>query len=288
MTFDDLLDRLWFFDAEVFAHDCLFVFMNYRTRERVVFHNCSGNDIQEWIDKDKPILCGYNSNSYDKYILKFWLAGASPEELKNVNDYIIQGGNGFELECERVSLPTVWDLLPCIIPRKSLKELEGNIGLNITETTVPFDLPTKWTQEQYEEVLYYCTCDVEALFPIFDMLIKRYKSKFVIAKFGKMDFESALAMTDANLTAKLLKADRIEHNDPYGYVYPPEIEKDKVPKVALDYFDDLIAHNDIDYKIEAPSIIYGDMELQIGEGGCHGFTTKGVYNYSNGETFRCE
>ena len=29
LTFEDLLDRLWFFDAESFAHDSLFVFKKY-------------------------------------------------------------------------------------------------------------------------------------------------------------------------------------------------------------------------------------------------------------------
>lgn len=288
MTFDDLLDRLWFFDAEVFAHDSLFVFIKYRTQEEYVAHNCSANELQNFIDKNNPILCGYNSNGYDKWILKFWLAGGTPEELKKINDYIIGGGNVWELECENIKLPTIWDLMPCIIPQKSLKELEGNLGLNITETTIPFDLPTKWTQQEYEEVLYYCRCDVKALFPIFEMLINRYKSKFTIAKFGKMDYEKALSLTDANLTAKLLKAERIEHDDPYKYIYPIEVEKDKIPNEALEYFDDLIAHNDLDYKRDAPSIRYGNMELQIGEGGCHGFQCNGIYKYDNGVKFECK
>lgn len=287
MTFDDLLDRLWFFDAECFAHDCLFVFMNYRTKERVVFHNCSGNDIQEWIDKDKPILCGYNSNSYDKYILKAWLYGMTPEEIKSVNDYIINGGNGWELDLGYTPTPTVWDLLPCIIPRKSLKELEGNIGLNITETTVPFDLPTKWTQEQYEEVLYYCTCDVEALFPIFDMLIKRYKSKFIIAKLGNMDCEKALAMTDANLTATLLGGEKKEHNDNFAYVYPDVVDKNKIPKEVLNYIDDVIVHNDLEYTPESPQFYIDDCLVKVGLGGLHG-AKETTFIYGKDEVFRCE
>ena len=43
MEFDKLLDRLWGFDAEVFAHDCLFVFINYKTKEEKVFHNSSAD-----------------------------------------------------------------------------------------------------------------------------------------------------------------------------------------------------------------------------------------------------
>lgn len=287
MDFEQLLDRLWGFDAEVFAHDSLFVFMNYRTRERVVFHNCVANDIQKWIDATHPILMGYNSNSYDKYILKAWLYGMTPEEIKGVNDYIIGGGNGWELNLNSVDTPTVWDLLPCIVPRKSLKELEGNIGLNITETTVPFDLPTKWTQQQYEEVLYYCTKDVEALFPIFDMLINRYKSKFIIAKLGKMDCEKALAMTDANLTAVLLGAERQNHDDNFAYVYPDIVDKNKIPKEFLDYIDDIVVHNDLEYKPEPPILQIDDCVIKLGYGGIHG-AKEDTYIYGKDRVFKCE
>ena len=287
MTFDDLLDRLWFFDAEVFAHDSLFVFIKYRTQEEYVAHNCSANELQNFIDKNNPILCGYNSNDYDKWILKFWLAGGTPEELKKINDHIIGGGNGWELECENIKLPTIWDLMPCIIPQKSLKELEGNLGLNITETIIPFDLPTKWTQQEYEEVLYYCRCDVKALFPIFEMLINRYKSKFIIAKLGKMDCEKALSLTDANLTAKLLGATRIEHDDNFAYVYPDIVDKSKIPKEVLNYFDDLIAHNDLNYKVDPPCLDLKTINFQIGIGGAHAFIKNGIYKYDNGEIFNC-
>ena len=167
---------------EVFAHDSLFVFINYITGEEKVFHNCPGNDIQEWIDKSNPILCGFNCNNYDKHILRGWINGLCPEELKQMNDHIISGGNGWDIDVGYVKLPTMWDFFNEINPRKSLKEIEGNLRLPITETTVPFDLPTKWTKEQYEEVLYYCRHDVKALFAIFDKLKNNYKSKYIICK----------------------------------------------------------------------------------------------------------
>ena len=288
MTFDDLLDRFYFYDCEIFAHDSLFVFISYRTKEKFVFHNSKPNDFQEFIDKYKPILVGYNNNSYDKYMLKFSLLGYTPEELKRANDYIISGGNGWEYDNSYMQLPTQVDLINCIVPRKSLKELEGNIRLNITETTVPFDLPTKWTQEQYEEVLYYCTCDVEALFPIFEMLKTRFISKFIIAKIGKMDYEYALSLTDANLTAKLLGAERQEHDDPFKYEYPDIIDKSKIPKKALDYFDDLIEHNDLEYKVEAPCLDMKTMDFQLGVGGSHGFCKDNVFSYDRGDVLKCE
>ena len=288
MSFDELLDNLYGFDCEVFAHDILFVFISYRTKERFIFHNSLPDDVQNFLDQRKPILMGYNCNAYDKYILKCLLAGYTPEEIKDVNDYIIGGGNGWDIDCGYMELPIMWDLFNEIVPRKSLKELEGNLKLNITETTVPFDLPTKWNKQQYEEVLYYCTCDVQALFPIFEMLINKYKSKYIIARLGKMDLKYGMSLTDANLTAVLLGAKRQNHDDPFGYTYPKQVQKEKIPKEALEYFDDMIAHNDLDYKREAPCLDLGTIDFQLGLGGCHGFIKEGVYNYDRGDDLKCQ
>ena len=288
MSFDDLLDRLWGYDFEVTEYDWLLVLKDYRNRNRIVFHNAVPNDFQNFIDTYNPIMMGYNNNGYDKYIFKAILSGYTPEEVKQVNDHIIGGGNGWELDLGYVEIPTQVDLINCIIPRKSLKELEGNLRMNITESTVDFDIDHKWTKQEYDEMLYYCDHDVDALFPIFDILITRFKSKFIIARLGKIDEEYALSLTDANLTAVLLGAERIEHDDPFGYEYPDVIDKTKIPKEALDYFDDLISHNDLEYKIEAPCIDLKTIDFQLVVGGCHGFIKEGVYHYDRGDGLTCE
>jgi hypothetical protein len=288
MSFDDLLDRLWGYDFEVTKHDWLLVLKDYRNRKRIVFHNAIPNDVQNFIDTYKPIMMGYNNNGYDKYILKAILSGYTPEEIKDVNDHIIGGGNGWELDLGYMEIPTQVDLINCIIPRKSLKELEGNLRMNITESTVDFNIDHKWSEQEYDEMLYYCDHDVDALFPIFDILITRFKSKFIIARLGKIDEEYALSLTDANLTAVLLGAERVEHDDPFGYEYPDVIDKTKIPKQALDYFDDLIAHNDLDYKVEAPCLDLKTIDFQLGVGGCHGFIKDGVYRYDRGDGLTCE
>ena len=286
MNFDDLLDRLWGYDFEVTAYDWLLVLKNYRTKERVVFHNAIPNDVQNFIDVYDPIMMGYNNNGYDKYILKAILSGYTPEELKEVNDHIVGGGNGWELDLGYVEVPTQVDLINCIIPRKSLKELEGNLRMNITESTVDFDIDHKWTQQEYDEMLYYCDHDVDALFPIFDILITRFKSKFIIARLGNIDEEYALSLTDANLTAVLLGAERIEHDDPFGYEYPDVIDKTKIPKEVLDYFDDVITHNDLDYKSEGPTLQIDDCVIKLQLGGLHGAKNT-TFIYDTGVDFGC-
>lgn len=288
MSFDELLDRIWGYDFEVTAKDWLLVLINYRTREKVVFHNSLPNDIQNFIDINNPILMGYNNNGYDKYIIKAILNGYTPEEVKDVNDWIIGGNNGWDLDLGYTKVPTQIDLINCIIPRKSLKELEGNLRMNITESTVDFNIQTKWTEQEYEEMLYYCTHDVDALFPIFNMLMTRFKSKYIIAKFGNIDPEYALSLTDANLTAVLLGAERQEHDDNFIYTYPKQVQKEKIPKEFLEYIDDLIAHNDLDYKPIAPALDMGSIVFQTGIGGGHGFIKEGTLIYDRGDKLHCE
>lgn len=288
ISFDDLLDRLWGYDFEVTEYDWLLVLKDYRNRNRIVFHNAIPNDIRNFIDKYNPIMMGYNNNGYDKFILKAILNGYTPEEVKEVNDYIIGGGNGWEIDLGYTEIPTQVDLINCIVPRKSLKELEGNLRMNITESTIDFNIDHKWSKQEYDEMLYYCDHDVDALFPIFDILITKFKSKYIIAKLGNIDPEYALSLTDANLTAVLLGAERIEHDDPFGYTYPDVIDKTKIPKEALDYFDDLIEHNDLEYKVEAPCLDLKTIDFQLGVGGCHGFIKEGVYHYDRGDDLKCE
>jgi len=290
-TFEELLDNLWLFDSEVFAHDNLFVFISYRTKERKVFCNATPDDIVSFLDIYHPILMGYNAKSYDKYILKAIMCGYSPEEVKTINDYIINGGNGWEYQFDDSNyfeMPPIWDLMLEINPRKSLKELEGNLRLNITETTIPFDLPTKWNKQQYEEVLYYCTCDVEALFPIFENLMTGYKSKYIICKFGNIEPRYGLSLTNANLTATLLGAERQEHNDYFLYEFPSVVDKSKIPKAFLDYINECREHNDPNYEIEAPTLELKDITFQVGLGGGHGFLRNGIMEYDRGDGLGCK
>ena len=86
----------------------------------------------------------------------------------------------------------------------------------------------------------------------------------------------------------MLNAERQEHDDPFKYVYPKQVDKEKIPQVVLDYFDDLIEHNDLEYKVEAPCVDMGTMNFQLGVGGGHGFIKNGVYHYDRGDMMSCE
>lgn len=290
MEFDELLDRLWGYDFEVTSHDWLLVLKNYRTRERIVFHNSPPNDIQNYIDYYNPIMMGYNNNGYDKFILKAILSGCNIEEVKEINDYIINGGNGWEIDLGYTKVPTQIDLMNCIIPRKSLKELEGNLRMNITESTIDFKIDHKWNKQEYDEMLYYCDHDVDALFPIFDILITRFKSKFIVAKICNIDVEKAMSLTDANLTAVALGAEKQEHDDMFLYEFPSVIDKDKIPKEFIDYIKMCREYNDYDYIINHPMepLFIDGLKIQVQLGGIHGFPDGKTIIYGENEVFKCE
>ena len=270
---------------EVFAHDWLLVCKNYVTKEERIFHNSPRDEIYSFMIRNNVIFVGHNFKGYDQYILKAILAGFSVEEVKEVNDKIVSGIQGWELDYgEYVESFPVWDTMQDIVPMKSLKEIEGNLGLDITETTIPFDLPTKWTKEQYEEVLYYCEHDVDATMILFETRHDYFEAKWIICQMGNIDPVIGLGLTNANLTARFLNAKRVERNDKNDYKYPDNFELEKIDIRAKQYFDEFIeGKRDIDD--EKLQLEIDETKGNIGAGGIH--LAINNYIYTN-EDFRME
>ena len=285
MEFEDIYNRIWVSDFEVFAHDWLLVCKNYVTKEERIFHNSPRDEIYSFMIRNNVIFVGHNFKGYDQYILKAILAGFSVEEVKEVNDKIVSGIQGWEIDYgEYVESFPVWDTMQDIVPMKSLKEIEGNLGLDITETTIPFDLPTKWTKEQYEEVLYYCEHDVDATMILFETRHDYFEAKWIICQMGNIDPVIGLGLTNANLTARFLNAKRVERNDKNDYKYPDNFELDKIDIRAKQYFDEFIeGKRDIDD--EKLQLEIDDTKGNIGAGGLH--LAINNYIYTN-EDFRME
>ena len=103
MKFDELINnRLWGFDFEVTKYDWLLVLIKYSDKTKITFHNDCADDIFSFIEKHNPVLIGHNARYYDQFILKGILSGFSVEEIKDINDHIINGGQGFELQYDYV------------------------------------------------------------------------------------------------------------------------------------------------------------------------------------------
>lgn len=272
MSFDELLDNLWLFDFEVYAHDWLLVLISYRTNKEVVFHNSLPNDVQNFIDMEQPILIGHNAKYYDQYILKAVLNGYTPEEIKEVNDYIINGGQGFELDYGYVKIPPVWDTIQDIVPMKSLKEIEGNLLLDITETGLSFDSPDKWSKEDYEEVLHYCRADVNALRPLFDARKDYFETKFDLCMLCNIDPKINIGLTNAKLCAKFLEANLIERDDERDFTLPKTIDLKYIDNKIWEFFKQIYDKNIPSEELFKTKLEYEEhgMPSVISWGGKHG------------------
>ena len=136
---------MWFVDTEVFKHDWLMVAINPVTRTEVVIVN-NRKELHDFYRKNKQdIWVMYNGAGYDQYIIKAAILGFN---LKEVNDFIIvEGRKGFEYSklFNKIVL-NVYDVMPN--PPVGLKVLEGFMGNDIHETSVPFDIDRKLTKEE--------------------------------------------------------------------------------------------------------------------------------------------
>lgn len=279
MTFEETLNDLYQFDFEVYAHDWLLVLTKYTTGEETVFHNSSANQVEKFINDKNPILIGHNAKYYDQYILKAILSGYTPEEIKQVNDYIVGGGQGFELNLGYNEIPPIWDTIQDIVPMKSLKEIEGNLLLDITETTLSFDSPTKWTEQEYKEVLYYCQHDVGAIKPLFEARLDYFKTKFNLCILTDIDPRKNVGLTNAKLCAKFLEARKVSRDDERDYVIPKNIDLTYIPKEVLEFFNkihDINIPSEILFKSKLEFDFHGMISV-FAWGGAHGAKSNFIF-----------
>lgn len=86
--------RLISYDCEVFAYDWL---VTLKDKETGVFTRIwNDNEALKMALSDDCIYIGFNSKHYDQYIIKAIAADLSPQEIKQVNDFIIAGGQGWQ------------------------------------------------------------------------------------------------------------------------------------------------------------------------------------------------
>ena len=263
----------WFtYDVEVFAHDWIVVLKDKETGEHLVFHN--DNESVRYTISDEAIYCGFNTKHYDQYIIKAICAGFSPEEVKQVNDWIIGGGQGWQcplLNGVYFRFNNV-DIMDDVQRGLSLKAIEGHLGMSIEETEVDFNLDRPLTHEELELTIKYCKHDVDATEKLCDIRKDYLRTKLNLGKRASIDPVTALSATNAKLTAMMLGAVRKEWTDGRDYVYPPNLDLSVIPKEILDFFDtihDASIPDEVLFKTSL-TIDIGGMPCKYAWGGVHG------------------
>ena len=260
------------YDCEVFSHDWIVVFKDKETGIFTVVHN-DNEALRSCISED-AVYIGFNSKHYDQYIVKGRCADFSPQELKQLNDYIIAGNQGWQyplLNGFYFSFNNV-DIRDDTQQGLSLKAIEGHMGISIQETEVDFNLDRPLTQEELDQTIFYCKHDVDATEKLTDIRKDYLKNKINLGRMAGLTDTKAMAMTNGKLTAAMLKATAQKHDDERQYVYTDNLRREYIPQEVFDFFDRMYDPNisDAEYFKSKLEISVGECPVTIGFGGIHG------------------
>lgn len=265
--------EIWCYDCEVFAHDWIFVFES-PGGEKTHFWN-DPESLALFVDENEgSLFAGYNSSRYDQYILKAVLAGCDPEQVKEVNDWIIAGNTPWE----HAYLADFYfrfndvDLMKDVQMGTSLKSIEGHASMSVEESSVPFDIDRPLTAEERADVLEYCEHDVDAARVLLGMRGDYLSTKLALAERAGLAPERALALTNAKLTAAVLRASQVPHDDERAYAVPANLRTELIPDEVIEFFarvgDEEIPDEELwSMKLE---IEVGGCPVTLGFGGIHG------------------
>lgn len=252
---------LKFYDFEVFKYDWLVCVCDPIERKwTVIYNNKAG--LEAFYEQHKDdIWIGYNSRSYDQYILKAILLGFDPKE---VNDWIIRmNRKGWEYSSEfnRIQLYN-YDCMP---KGNSLKQLEGFLGNDMRETSVPFNINRKLTDDEMVETIKYCKHDVEQTMEVFIRNKADFDAHMSLIKTFKLPMKS-ISRTQAQLSAMAIGCVRKDWFDEWDYSIVNTLKISKYIEV-LDWFEK--QRNAKDYEATLNIDVCG-IPHQFGWGGLHG------------------
>lgn len=126
----------------------------------------------------------------------------------------------------------------------SLKKIEANLGLDIRESTVPFTIDRKLTENEIKDVVFYCNHDVNTTIEVLNLRFIYFKSLFELCEMFELN-DRGITKTRAALTAeilgcrkKLIRYDRLS----FDYIdflkeHSSESTKKRYPEIYGDYTD---------------------------------------------------
>lgn len=288
--------RIVSYDCEVFAYNWLVVLKDKET----------GTYTRIWDDNealkacldDEIIYIGFNSKHYDQYIIKAIAADFSPQEIKQVNDFIIAGGQGWQcslLDGIYFNFNNV-DIRDDTQKGLSLKAIEGHLGMSVKESSIPFDIDRPLTEGEKRETEFYCDHDVDTTEKLIDIRKDYLKNKINLGRLAGIDEVKAMGMTNAKLTAAMLKATKKPHDDERQYVYPDNLKREYIPQEVFDFFDRMYDETIPDSELFKGkfNLMIGECPVTLGYGGIHGAIpnffweetdTRGIWNEDVGSYY---
>lgn len=242
------------------------------------------------------VLCGYNIKHYDMVILKCVLNGFSPRKVFIASEILVDP-NKANKDAEYMRIATfikfgwneaeAWqDLLDDSV--KPLKDKECALGIDIRETTVPFG-KINLTQQEKDNIIFYCKHDVYALHVLYWTTSKPYiDTKIQLCDTFGLNRKTGYINTNAVLSGKVLEAQRVHGTtivDPTISIYNQELAQYFEKWIPADIYKHLLSSQD------SKTFKLYDNIVDIGDGGLHsvydvpkiGNTTPALYVESTDE-----
>ena len=258
-----------FYDFEVFSKDWLVAIINlYEKTETIIVND--KKQLEEYYEAHKnEIWVGYNNNHYDQYIMKAILCDFDPKE---VNDFIIaQDKPGWQFSSIFRKI-TMYNYDVMFRSDRGLKALEGFMGNNIKETSVPFNIDRKLTAAEIAETIKYCRHDVEQTIEVFFARKNKFDAQMGLIKMFNLPL-SDISRTLTQLSAKVLEAQRPRESrhDDFDISFPTTLRIKKYKEV-VDWYKN---KSNRDYS-KSLTINVAGVETQFGWGGIHSAVPKYV------------
>lgn len=257
-----------FYDFEVTKYDWLVVLLDMTNQKEHVIINDPDSLEDLYLEHQSDIWVGFNNHHYDDYILKTILCGLNP---KQCNDHIIlKGEAGWKFSNLFRQIPLLsYDVFQAKIDR-GLKFFEGSLGNMVKESSIPFDIDRKLTEEELQEMVKYCRHDVEQTVEVF---IQRKSDFDAIMGLIKMFPEELsirdIGLTKAQISAKILECEKVTRHDEFDLFVLPSIEIRKY-RQAVDWFMKFkgATHPEHVYNQSLKMMVAG-LEHKIAWGGIH-------------------
>ncbi len=258
-----------FYDFEVFKHDWLVVIINPINQTKHFCYNKPKAFKKFYEERKDEIWVGYNSRSYDQYILKAIVLGFDPYE---VSDWIVnKKRKGWEYSSlfNKVQLYN-YDVMPS--KGYSLKQLEGFMGNDMRETSVPFDIDRKLTIEEIAETVKYCTHDVEQTLEVFIRNKADFDAHMNMLKTFNLPMRN-ISKTQAQLSALAIGCVRKDWFDEWDYSIIDTLQINKY-KHIVDWYIDQREVRDYDASL---SVDVCGVPHVFGWGGSHGAPAEPIH-----------
>lgn len=239
-------------------------------------YTCEQPDVVNRLKQDmsKECIAGYNNRRYDDIILKCVLMNFTPRQIYIASNLLIAPETvNMTNEALRISnyIKYGWD--GCEASQdfiqdsfKGLKDKEASYGLDIRETTVPFN-KENLTEQDKKDIIFYCKHDVYALHVHYSSVARAYvDTKLKLSQIFDIPLRTAYMSTNAILSGKVLDAQRVHGTtikDPTLVIYQKELDayfKKYIPREAYTHL--LISQS-------ARSFTIYENKVDIADGGLH-------------------